>query len=62
MSERDFRLGSLSTEAAYSAAWPTSALPRKLTSGPNEKSVATGQLQTHAPQLHSITSSASCWR
>ena len=38
----DVRSGSFSTEAADSAARPTSASPRKLTSGPNEKLVAMG--------------------
>ena len=35
-------LESFATEAANSAARPTSASPRKLTSGPNEKLVARG--------------------
>ena len=36
-------LGLTALEAAGSAAWLTSAWPRKLKSGPNEKLVATGQ-------------------
>jgi len=39
---------SFSTEVADSAARPTSAVPRKLTSGPSEKLVAMGEKQTHA--------------
>ena len=54
------RSGSFSTEAANSAARPTSASPRKPTSGPNEKSVATGQEATSG--RYSITSSASTSR
>jgi hypothetical protein len=42
------RCGSFSTEVADSAARPTSAVPRKLTSGPSEKLVAMGEKQTHA--------------
>ena len=51
----DVRSGSLSTEALGSAARPTSASPRKLTSGPNEKFVAMGQFRTHAPQQKRIS-------
>ena len=40
----DVSCGSFSTEAAGSAARPTSASPRKLTSGPNKKLVANGKL------------------
>jgi hypothetical protein len=49
------RLGSFSTEALGSAARPTSASPRKLTSDPNEKLVAMGQFRTHAPQQKRIS-------
>ena len=65
--------GSFSTEAANSAARPTSASLRKLTSGPDEKLVAMGQKQAFGPivfsaiakpdreefYFHSMTSSAS---
>ena len=46
--------GSLSTEAANSAARPTSASSRKLTSGANEKLVAMGHKATLRPdqRLH----------
>ena len=44
-------VGSLSTEALGSAARPTSASPRKLTSGPNEKFVAMGHKQTFGEKL-----------
>src|SRR5580700_3870049 len=44
----DVAVGSFSTEAAGSAARPTSALRRKLSSGRNVKLVATGQQQKSA--------------
>jgi hypothetical protein len=50
--------GSFSTEVANSAAQPTSASPRKLTSDLDEKLVAMGQ-QRKSPVCYSITLSAS---
>ena len=44
--QREVRSGSFATEAAKSAARPTSASARKLTSGPNEKLVAKGHVWT----------------
>src|SRR5580704_330360 len=41
--------GHFSTEAANSAARPTSPSPRKMTSGPHENLVAMGQFQTSRP-------------
>ena len=48
LSKANVRCGSFSTEAAGSAARPTSASPRKLTSGPYDKLVAMGQRATSA--------------
>ncbi len=50
-------LGSFSTEVADPAAPPTSASPRKLTSGPNEKLIAVGPA-TEVEHAHSIIPSA----
>ena len=50
-----FAFGSLSTEAAGFAARPNSASPRKLTSGPSEKLVATGQIsELVGPLFHRL--------